>query len=251
MDGDDATRPSAPRDLEALSDADLLALAREGAEELDQTSWDHLASLWDGIAAAAFGDDAQDRPSPPNLVAVAPDADPDADPHAGPDTGRARRARTPSMVRSVEARQRRTVAGALAGIAAVLLAVVGVSWVVTREPAPAPVATFRMDPLDDRAPSPVSGSIVAADAGQAVDVDLDSLPPPPGGSFYELWLLDLDQGRLVSLGPVGPDGTFTVPIAVADGTWPTIDVSIEPADGDPAHSGDSVLRGPVTAAPAT
>ncbi len=242
MDGDDTTRPQAPRDVEALSDADLLALAREGAEELGDVTPEHLASLWDGIAAAAFGDDANELTTPPRLAAVAT--------HDRPDTTRSHRGRGSSMVRSVEARQRRTVAGALAGIAAVLLVVVGVSWVVTREAAPTPVATFRMDPLDDRVQSAVSGTIVAADSGQAVDVDLDSLPPAPGGTFYELWLLDLDQGRLVSLGPVGPDGTFTVPTAVADGSWPTIDVSVEPADGDPAHSGDSVLRGPVTAAPA-
>ena len=34
-----------------------------------------------------------------------------------------------------------------------------------------------------------------------------------------------------------------LPAQVDVGEFPVVDVSIEPADGDPAHSGDSVVRG--------
>ncbi len=62
--------------------------------------------------------------------------------------------------------------------------------------------------------------------------------------FYEVWLLDPDQGRMVSLGvlPPGGVGDFTVSEEIAS-QYPTIDVSAEPADGDPTHSGQSVVRG--------
>ncbi|MGB5756669.1 MAG: anti-sigma factor [Acidimicrobiales bacterium] len=83
--------------------------------------------------------------------------------------------------------------------------------------------------------------------GRTLAVDLDSADPP-AGSFYELWLLDLDGAELRdlrSLGRVGPDGSYTVPEDVDLDRFSVVDVSIEPDDGNPDHSGDSVLRGPL------
>lgn len=268
MNPDDPRGPSPAPDQ--LSDTQVLEAARRGARHLATTTPDALAHLWDGIAAAAFDDHAPDADDADHDLAGHDPADHDPADHAGadlvearddqprrglravpgtgtPDRGTTRRRRSRSMVHRSEARRRRTMAGGLAGIAAVVLAVLGVSWVVTHQPAPVPVATFEMDPLDDRVVDSVAGTVVDVDGGQAVEVDLAELPPAPEGSFYELWLLDLDEGRLVSLGPVGTRATFAIPPAVAAGTWPTIDVSVEPADGDPTHSSDSVLRGPVVA----
>jgi hypothetical protein len=42
-------------------------------------------------------------------------------------------------------------------------------------------------------------------------------------------------------------GRLTVPEGVRPGDYPEVDVSLEPDDGDPAHSGDSVLRGELPA----
>ncbi len=55
----------------------------------------------------------------------------------------------------------------------------------------------------------------------------------------------IDEGvtRLVSLGPLRPDGTYDLPDTIDPRDFPVVDVSVEPVDGDPTHSGDSRLRG--------
>ncbi|MGH1491873.1 MAG: anti-sigma factor [Acidimicrobiales bacterium] len=81
--------------------------------------------------------------------------------------------------------------------------------------------------------------------GRTLEVDLEGLDAPEG-SFYELWLLNFDGDELAdlqSLGQVGADGSFTVPDDVDLDEFSVVDVSIELDDGNPDHSGDSVLRG--------
>ena len=94
-----------------------------------------------------------------------------------------------------------------------------------------------------------SGRVVlaGADSSRSLVVDTSGLPEADG--FYEVWLLDLDQGRMVALGALDDTGRgrLTVPEGVRLGDYPEVDVSLEPDDGDPAHSGDSVLRGPLPA----
>jgi hypothetical protein len=62
--------------------------------------------------------------------------------------------------------------------------------------------------------------------------------------YHEVWLIDRDVTRLVSLGVLtGSQGRFTVPPDHDLTQFPVVDVSDEPLDGDPAHSGDSIIRG--------
>ncbi|KGM11652.1 transmembrane anti-sigma factor, partial [Cellulomonas bogoriensis 69B4 = DSM 16987] len=64
------------------------------------------------------------------------------------------------------------------------------------------------------------------------------------GAFREVWLIDRDVTRLVSLGILeGSEGSFTVPTDLDLSDFAVVDVSAEPPDGDPAHSGDSIVRG--------
>ena len=64
-----------------------------------------------------------------------------------------------------------------------------------------------------------------------------------GGGFREVWLIDREVSRLVSLGVLeGTEGTFTVPVGLDLGDFPVVDVSEEPSDWNPAHSGDSIIR---------
>ncbi|MFN0090577.1 MAG: anti-sigma factor, partial [Acidimicrobiales bacterium] len=65
----------------------------------------------------------------------------------------------------------------------------------------------------------------------------------PGDAYLELWLIDRSVEGLVSLGPYHGDGGYPLPASVAPGAFPVVDVSIEPVDGAPTHSGRSVLRG--------
>ncbi|CAA9305503.1 MAG: hypothetical protein AVDCRST_MAG07-53 [uncultured Frankineae bacterium] len=98
-------------------------------------------------------------------------------------------------------------------------------------------------PLSALGGSDATGRVVL-DA-RSVVVETDGLPEADG--FYEVWLLDLGEGRMVALGALDDTGhgRLTVPAGVRLDDYPEVDVSLEPDDGDPAHSGDSVLRGPL------
>lgn len=72
------------------------------------------------------------------------------------------------------------------------------------------------------------------------------LPPNAEGEAYEVWLYN-DQDDAISLGAQVTDdkgnyvGTGPLPTDFGDYTY--IDLSREPINDDPAHAGDSVLRG--------
>jgi anti-sigma-K factor RskA len=79
----------------------------------------------------------------------------------------------------------------------------------------------------------------------AMDLTVSGLPRVGGGGFYEVWMMR-DATHLVALGSfrVGDDGRARVdlPVTASPRRFPVLDISREPADGDPAHSGHSVLR---------
>jgi len=83
------------------------------------------------------------------------------------------------------------------------------------------------------------------DGRYALDVRLQDLPDPADG-FLELWLLDPDAKGMVSLGPVVRSTRVVLPANVDPATYPIVDVSVEPTDGLPTHSGVSILRGRLT-----
>lgn len=63
------------------------------------------------------------------------------------------------------------------------------------------------------------------------------------GVYHEVWLIDPTVTKLISLGPIRPDDTYNLPAGIDAEAYPVVDISAEPFDGDPAHSGSSVLRG--------
>ncbi|NQX26752.1 anti-sigma factor [Microbacteriaceae bacterium VKM Ac-2854] len=68
--------------------------------------------------------------------------------------------------------------------------------------------------------------------------------PAPADGYLEVWLLAPDASRLVSVGVLaGADGRFALPSDLDLAAYPLVDVSAEPDDGDPQHSGDSIVRG--------
>jgi hypothetical protein len=67
---------------------------------------------------------------------------------------------------------------------------------------------------------------------------------PTDGALREVWLLNSDATGLVSLGLLdGSRGRFVIPAGIDISEYPLVDVSVESADGNPAHSGVSVVRG--------
>ena len=88
---------------------------------------------------------------------------------------------------------------------------------------------------------PVRADLVDEDGVLQLDLSTSDLPAADG--YYEVWLIDTNVDGMVSLGPARPDGRYAVPADVDPGQFPIVDVSIEPPDGNPTHSGVSVLRG--------
>lgn len=86
-------------------------------------------------------------------------------------------------------------------------------------------------------------SLVVDGDTRTLTVDQPELPAIDG--YYELWLLNADGSQLVSLGPVSESGGYVIPTAVDTDLYSVVDISREPPDGDPSHSADSVLRGPL------
>lgn len=73
-------------------------------------------------------------------------------------------------------------------------------------------------------------------------LDLSGVPNEPA-SYVEVWLIDRQVKGMISLGPFHGDGDYTIPSGVDPAKYPIVDVSIEPADGVPTHSGVSIVRG--------
>ena len=97
----------------------------------------------------------------------------------------------------------------------------------------------------DQSGASSSGSarlVVLDDGSRAIDLDVSDLPQVDDG-FFELWLIDKQVNGMVSLGPVRGSGRYLIPPGVGTDVFPIVDLSIEPVDGVPTHSGKSVLRG--------
>jgi anti-sigma-K factor RskA len=136
---------------------------------------------------------------------------------------------------------------AIAALCAVaLLAVgVGVGVLVDRDPEPpTPLVLAPVDGLDRTA----SAKIGVGDDG--VTLRVSGLKPTGDDQFYELWLLGADK-QLVGLGSFRVDAngraTLRMPLPVDPAAFRYFDISLEDGDGNPGHSGVSVLRGPTEA----
>jgi hypothetical protein len=157
----------------------------------------------------------------------------------------------PAPVVQLAARRRRWSTGLLVA-ASVLGVVVGsvATAVVTADsgttaPVAAPVATASLAALPDHT-GVGSAEIVEGPDGPQLVLDVSDLSP--GDGFYEVWLIDPATSAMVGLGALpGTRGTFPVPAGLDLSAYSVVDVSIEPYDGDPLHSRDSVVRGELSA----
>ena len=91
--------------------------------------------------------------------------------------------------------------------------------------------------------------LIEREGSYAIRLSGQGLSAVGGADDLELWLIEPDAtGRPADVAPVGllrgdGDGVYTVPETVDPRSHYVVDISIEPRDGDPAHSGDSILRG--------
>lgn len=84
--------------------------------------------------------------------------------------------------------------------------------------------------------------IVETGQGKELVVDVSNLTS--GDGFYEVWLIDPDTFQMVGLGALtNAEGRFPIPDGLDLREYRVVDVSLEPFDGDPVHSRDSLVRG--------
>jgi anti-sigma-K factor RskA len=126
-------------------------------------------------------------------------------------------------------------AGLAAALAATALAVV----LVGGGDGP-PAVTLALHPLRG-----VPGEARLTITGDRAELRGHGMPPSGPHDYYEAWLADA-RGRMVSMGTfrVGRDGAVDahMPVAVDVRRYRLVDVSLEPDDGNPAHSATSVMR---------
>ena len=208
-----------------------------------------VASLRRGVellAVPEFAGTAAPVPPPPAVwasiaaatgVSVAPRPERMAAPEPVPPAGEPtnvvafRRRRGPStwLITAAAA-----VAGAVIGAGAVA--------VLQDDDEGASVASAALDPLEDADASGSARVVERADGTRVLEVDLEA--PDLDDAYYEVWLLEPDVSGLVPLGTTQAGTTvFEIPAGLDLEQFPVVDVSVEPLDGDPAHSGDSVVRG--------
>jgi hypothetical protein len=108
------------------------------------------------------------------------------------------------------------------------------------------VSAVALDPLADNDASGRAEVVVRDDGSRVVEAALHA--PALDDGYYEIWLIDREVVGMVPLGVVTPGSqTFELPADLDLGQFPLVDVSVEPLDGDPTHSGVSVARGELDA----
>lgn len=112
-------------------------------------------------------------------------------------------------------------------------------------PIEASIAQTNLTPVGDLDPAATGHADVKKD-GHQIRLKISGLKVNGENDFYEAWLMDPNNG-FISIGTfrVGEDGSTTLdlPVPVATEKFPVVDISLQPADGKPTHSGVSVLRG--------
>jgi anti-sigma-K factor RskA len=130
--------------------------------------------------------------------------------------------------------------------AAVLVLVAGIGGVVatrhtsTNVVAETALSNKGLSPLG--AASSGKAEVVRRGASYLLHLDVSHVPQEPT-TYVEVWLIDRQVQGMVSLGPYHGDGDYVIPTGVDPAKFPVVDVSIEPTDGVPTHSGVSIVRG--------
>ncbi len=249
-------------------DPDVLALLALGETAEDVRDAEHLATCGECRdelmilrRAAVVGRSTIDagellEPSPRVWEAIQRDiaeieADADADAVAADETGTASDEADESAQSSgarVTPLRRRLWVPLAAAAAALVIAVAGGVWWASR-PAPVTVlASATLDAFPDWPDATASATVEELPDGErVVEVDLEA--PLPDDGYRELWLISSEGDALVSLGILdGTRGTFAIPADVDLSRFSLVDISQEHFDGDPGHSGDSIVRGELSPA---
>ena len=182
--------------------------------------------VWAGVAAATGVTTA---PRPEAVDAVRPVPTPTAVP--------------PAPVAPLRTRRSRVLLAAAASLVVGVGIGAGAVALGTGDDDGQTVAAAALDPLADNDATGEARVVERPDGSRVLEVDLSAADPHDG--FYEVWLIDEAVQRMYSLGVVqgGGEVTLEVPPGVDLTEFPVVDVSVEPLDGNPGHSGVSIARG--------
>lgn len=228
--------------------AELVAvhdLVRHEARVTDPHLVDPGPGVWARIAAATT--DSALAPAPPVLE---PRADPEAVVAAVGIRNDELAARRPGSATPVEdgsgPRQRRRPAWwVVAAAAACILvgALVGRAVWPSGQPSADVVASVALTTLDASKQKVGTAEVIDATGMTQLRVDVPNMAPPATG-FVEVWLINQDLKRMVSVGVMstGQEVFPVPPNALAQG-YTIVDLSHEQYDDRPQHSGDSLMRG--------
>lgn len=138
---------------------------------------------------------------------------------------------------------RRFVASAAVAAAAVLVVSVG-TWSLTRSSS-GPDARAAIAGKSEPAVRGQAQLYDLTGADARVLVSLRSVPRPPSGHHYEIWVLREGTAAMESLGsfvPTSSEVELSFPLP-GSGPYVAVDVSIEDDGGPPGHSGTSLASG--------
>lgn len=109
------------------------------------------------------------------------------------------------------------------------------------------VATAQLDTLDT-GQRLGTASVSEQGGGVVLDVSATQIDAAADG-YVEVWLINRDGKRLVSVGVLGDNatsGSFPISQRLLDEGYVVVDLSREQFDDKPQHSGDSLVRGSLT-----
>jgi Anti-sigma-K factor rskA, C-terminal len=240
--------------VSAHPDPDDLALAALPAEPSDPGVAAHLAGcatcrahvdeLARTVALAQDGGGAGDLGGPPDRVWAAITAELGAEIQPVDDAPPPERPKA----------RRRVLVAAVAALVALVAGVgigLGVGAVGGAPGAGPPSSTVvaQLQPIGPLDPA-ASGTLTATErAGvRTMAVRLTRVPDTAGADYLEVWLMNGAGTEIVALGALTRDdtgytGSFTVPSNLPMAQLDLVDVSAERYDGNPGHSGVSILRG--------
>lgn len=239
--GDDAPSGAAAEHLAAcpacrdeLADLRRVVTVAKSSQSIDLEQ--PSARVWDRIATDLGFDDRSATPAAEPALAAAADPAPAAAPeHVAPRRRSRVRRRTALLL---------TAAAAVVGL---VLGLGGGWFLFAGGPRGGDTVVSRtaLDPLPGWSGARGSAELERDGDGRlSLVVDLDQRAADGAAPLREVWMMRSDLSGLVSVGFLdGDTGRFVVPSGVDPTRYPVVDVSAESNDGDPAHSGDSVVRG--------
>lgn len=201
------------------------------------------ADVWARIGTELAFDASSTQAPPPDAPTTTPNQN-NSTAHTQPEPP------SPSSPVAEFRRARRPIGRTALAIAACVAGVVGIgagalgAVLVTSDDSDRPTseAVARLEPLAGKS-GDGNADLLRGANGIELKVTATGLAAKPG--FYEVWLINEDGKRMISLGVLNPStgGTFQIPSDLTGQGYRIVDISLEPDDGNPEHSHDSIIRG--------